>query len=143
MNNPLGVNPSKGNHGTTRGKEKNLLTSVGIEPTTPLIYTSELIRVVPCSTLIYTSELVLCSTILDLYTLFKHKCENTFMGLNDRSLTNQKDGLSNSLNLTSQDFYVRLVDQKTKENNSVLVGRTISLPRSFLLSSLSTVCHAG
>ena len=121
MNNPLGVSPSKGNHGTTRGKEKNLLTSVGIE----------LIRVVPCSTLIYTSELVLCSTILDLYTLFKHKCENTFMGLNDRSLTNQKDGLSNSLNLANQDFYVRLVDQKNKENNSVLVGRTISLPRSF------------
>ena len=33
MNNPLGVSPSKGNQGTTRGK-KNLLTSVGIEPTT-------------------------------------------------------------------------------------------------------------
>ena len=34
MNNPLGVSPSKGNQGTTRGKEKTLLTSVGIEPTT-------------------------------------------------------------------------------------------------------------
>ena len=34
MNNLLGVSPSKGNQGTTRGKEKNLLTSVGIEPTT-------------------------------------------------------------------------------------------------------------
>ena len=34
MNIPLGVSPSKGNQGTTRGKEKNLLTSVGIEPTT-------------------------------------------------------------------------------------------------------------
>ena len=33
MNNPLGVSPSKGNQGTTRGKE-NLLTSVRIEPTT-------------------------------------------------------------------------------------------------------------
>ena len=33
MNNPLDVSPSKGNQGTTRGKEKNLLTSVGIEPT--------------------------------------------------------------------------------------------------------------
>ena len=33
MNNPLGVSPSKGKQGTTRGKEKNLLTSVGIEPT--------------------------------------------------------------------------------------------------------------
>ena len=31
---------------------------------------------------------------------------------NDRSLTNQKDGLDNSLNLTNQDFYVRLVDEK-------------------------------
>ena len=30
MNNPLGVSPSTGNQGTTRGKEKNLLTSVRI-----------------------------------------------------------------------------------------------------------------
>ena len=34
MKYPLGVSPSKGNQGTTRGKEKFLLTSVGIEPTT-------------------------------------------------------------------------------------------------------------
>ena len=34
MKNPLGVSPSKGNQGTTRGKEKILMTSVGIEPTT-------------------------------------------------------------------------------------------------------------
>ena len=34
MKNPLGVSPSKGNQGTTRGNEKILLTSVGIEPTT-------------------------------------------------------------------------------------------------------------
>ena len=34
MNNPLGVSPSKGNQGTTRGTEKILLNSVGIEPTT-------------------------------------------------------------------------------------------------------------
>ena len=34
MNNPLGVSPSRGNQGTTRDKGKNLLTSVGIEPTT-------------------------------------------------------------------------------------------------------------
>ena len=34
MKNPLGVSPSKGNQETTRGKEKFLLTSVGIEPTT-------------------------------------------------------------------------------------------------------------
>ena len=34
MKDPLGVSPSKGDQGTTRGKEKILLTSVGIEPTT-------------------------------------------------------------------------------------------------------------
>ena len=34
MKNPLGVSTSKGNQGATRGKEKILLTSVGIEPTT-------------------------------------------------------------------------------------------------------------
>ena len=34
MKDPLGVSPSKGNQGTTRGKEKILLTSVGIDPTT-------------------------------------------------------------------------------------------------------------
>ena len=33
MKNSLGVSPSKGNQGTTRGKEKIPLTSVGIEPT--------------------------------------------------------------------------------------------------------------
>ena len=43
MKDPLSVSPSKGNQGTTRGKEKILLTSVGIEPTTsaldlPLLY---------------------------------------------------------------------------------------------------------
>ena len=34
MKDPLGVSPRKGNQGTTRGKEKIILTSVGIEPTT-------------------------------------------------------------------------------------------------------------
>ena len=34
MKDPLGVSSSKGNQGATRGKEKLLLTSVGIEPTT-------------------------------------------------------------------------------------------------------------
>ena len=34
MKDPLGVSPSKGNQGTTRGKERIILTSVGIEPTT-------------------------------------------------------------------------------------------------------------
>ena len=37
MKDPLGVSPSKGNKGTTRGKEKFLLTSVGIEPTTSVL----------------------------------------------------------------------------------------------------------
>ena len=34
MKDPLGVSPSKGNRGTTRGKDKILLTLVEIEPTT-------------------------------------------------------------------------------------------------------------
>ena len=34
MKDLLGISPSKGHQGTTRGKEKILLTSVGIEPTT-------------------------------------------------------------------------------------------------------------
>ena len=34
MKDPLGASPSKGNQGATRGNEKILLTSVGIEPTT-------------------------------------------------------------------------------------------------------------
>ena len=34
MKDPPGVSPSKGNQRTTRGKEKIILTSVGIEPTT-------------------------------------------------------------------------------------------------------------
>ena len=43
MKDPLGVSPSEGNQGTTRGKEKIILTSVGIEPMTsgldlPLLY---------------------------------------------------------------------------------------------------------
>ena len=44
MKDPLGVSPSKGNQGTTQGKEKKFfLTSVGIEPMTsgldlPLLY---------------------------------------------------------------------------------------------------------
>ena len=51
----------------------------------------------------------------------------------NRSLTNQKDGLSSAFNLTNQDFYGRLVN---KENNSVLAGRTFYPPRSIWLSSL-------
>ena len=49
MKNPLGVSPSKGNQGTTRSKEKIILTSVGIEPTTsgldlPLLCTPTKLR---------------------------------------------------------------------------------------------------
>ena len=62
---------------------------------------------------------------------------------NDRSLTNQKDGRGNSLNLTNQDFYVRLVDEKkNNENDSVLAGRPSRTPSDFP-PSLSTACHAG
>ena len=34
MKDPLGISPTKENQGTTRGKEKILLTYMGIEPTT-------------------------------------------------------------------------------------------------------------
>ena len=37
MKDPLGVSPSKGNQGTTRGKEKFLLTSVGIDSLSDLV----------------------------------------------------------------------------------------------------------
>ena len=85
MKDPLGVSPSKWNQGTKRGKEKILLTSVGIEPKTsgldlPLLCClsyevgqrksgtimvvnrgQEKVRVhMKC---IYTSELFLCSII--------------------------------------------------------------------------------
>ena len=40
------------------------------------------------------------------------------MVLNDRPLTNQKDGLSSSLNLTDQDFYICLVDEKKQRKQS-------------------------
>ncbi len=51
MKDPLGISPSKGNQGTTRGKEKILLTSLGIEPTTsgldlPLLWRLSYIKLV-------------------------------------------------------------------------------------------------
>ena len=55
------------------------------------------------------------------------------MVLNDRSLTNQKDGLSNSLNLTNQDFYVRLVDEKNKSKKASLQAVPSSPPKTFAL----------
>ena len=43
------------------------------------------------------------------------------MLLNDKSLTNHKDGLSNSFNLTNHDPFVRLVDEnKTKKTTASL-----------------------
>ena len=48
------------------------------------------------------------------------------MLLNDRSLTNQNEGLSNSLNLTNQNFFVRLVDEKKQ-------GKQLRLCRPSLL----------
>ena len=73
MKDPLGISPSKGNQGTTWGKEKILLTSVGIEPMTSGLDLLLLCRMsnevsvglswVSHSTLIYTSELILCFTI--------------------------------------------------------------------------------
>ena len=58
MKDPLGVSSSKENQGTTRGKEKILLTSVKIEPTTsgldlPLLcwLSYEVVPDFPCPTL--------------------------------------------------------------------------------------------
>ena len=55
MKNPLGVSPSKGYQGTTRGKEKILMTSVGIEPTTSGL---DLPKIVGC--LLYEAIWVTC-----------------------------------------------------------------------------------
>ena len=52
------------------------------------------------------------------------------MVLNDRLLTSQKDILSNSLNLTNQDFYVRLEDEKTKNT----IASLQAVPSSFRAS---------
>ena len=74
MKDPLGVSSRKGNQAATRGKEKIILTSLGIEPTTsglnlPLlcrlsyeVQRTEKVRCSSHSTLIYTSEIILCST---------------------------------------------------------------------------------
>ena len=40
MKDPLGVSPTKGNQGTTRGKEKIFLTSVGNEGQKNFFFTS-------------------------------------------------------------------------------------------------------
>ena len=61
---------------------------------------------------------------------------------NNKSVTNQKDGLRNSLNLTNQDFYVRLVNEKNNKNSSVLAGCTFRAHFDFP-PSLSTACHVS
>ena len=43
MKDPLGVSPSKGNQGTTRGKEKFLLTSVVGDDNRPRFSLSDLV----------------------------------------------------------------------------------------------------
>ena len=55
MNNPLGVSPSKGKQGTTRGKEKIFWPRWEIEPTASGL---DLFMGLS-STIIYTSELIL------------------------------------------------------------------------------------
>ena len=52
--------------------------------------------------------------------IVEYQCEKTLMVSNDRSLTNQKDELGNSLNPTNQDFYVCPVDKKTKKTMASL-----------------------
>ena len=77
MKDPLGVSPSRGNQGTTRGKEKNsfdlggnrtcdLRTRSTVTPPTELRGRTEKVGLVGLSWVlhfIYTSELILCSTI--------------------------------------------------------------------------------
>ena len=81
MDNPLGVSPSKGNQGTTRGKEKSfdldgdrhelrgrtekvgdVLPLLGLTPSGLFMGS--------ISSLIYTSELILCSSICNSSTVW-------------------------------------------------------------------------
>ena len=61
MKDPVGISPSKGNQGTTQGKEKIILTSVGIELTTSGL----------------DLPLILCSTICVL-SATRYSCACTF-----------------------------------------------------------------
>ena len=69
MNNLLGVSPSKGKQGTTRGKEKikrrsKVFSLPRVVPCFPLLgLTPSRLFMGLSSTIIYTSELILCSTI--------------------------------------------------------------------------------
>ena len=68
------------------------------------------------------------------------------MVLNDRSLTNQKSGLSNSLNLTNQDSYVPRVDKKKKQTEKAIASLQVvpspSRAHFDLPPSISTPCLA-
>ena len=64
MNNPLGVSPSKGKQGTTRSRQrKNLLTSVGIEPTTSALDLPLICRLSYKVAHSLSVQLILCSTL--------------------------------------------------------------------------------
>ena len=62
MNNPLGVSPSKGKQGTTRGQ--NIFSLPRVVPSFPLLgLTPSGLFMGLSSTIIYTSELILCSPV--------------------------------------------------------------------------------
>ena len=84
MKDPLGVSPSKRNQGTTRGKEKFLLTSVGIEPTTSGLDLPLLCRLsyeVGQRKSGTTSELILCSHIC-VYSATRHNIHGLVLAWN-------------------------------------------------------------
>ena len=68
------------------------------------------------------------------------------MVLNDRSLTNQKSGLSNSLNLTNHDFYAIRVGKKKITKKTIASFYAVPSPSRAHFDfppSISTACHAG
>ena len=55
-----------------------------------------------------------------------------------------EDGLSNSLNLTNQEFYIHLVDEKTKKTIAPLQAvPSPSCVHYDFPPSLTTACHTG
>ena len=64
------------------------------------------------------------------------------MLLNDRSLTSRKDEVSNSLNLTNQDFYVLLVDEKTKKKKAIVSLQAVPSPSLAHFDFPSALRHA-
>ena len=68
------------------------------------------------------------------------------MVLNDRSLTNQKSGLSNSLNLTCQDFYALRVGKKKITKKTIASLQAVPSPSHAHFDfppSISLASHAG